>query len=236
MEEHRLSSLKDAIRKLPVVVPPTTLWDCIEDELNRQQKEAALRQAVQVLPELTPPTPLWDAISAELTFREKEAALHRALRRLPEYEPPPAVWQEVNASLNQSPLRKTLRFLKPYRWAAAAAVIGISAGIAYLGNQSQTTITYLTSTEQAPAGYSLEMADQDQDAIHEIGSAFTAYHNQYNDPQGEELIKELNELESASKELRQVLRDYGFDEKLAQELTRVELQRDQVVRKMATAL
>lgn len=236
MEERRVSSLQQALQNLPTFQAPDALWQAIHHELDHPSADQPLHQALHTLPDVIPPADLWDAISAELTFREKEAALHRTIRRLPQYEPPPIVWKEIQTTLTQSRLQRTLHALKPYRWAAAAALIGVTAGLAYLGNTSQTAVTFLASTEQAPAGYSIEINDQDQDAIREIGAAFTAYHNQYNDPQGEELIQELNELESASKELRQVLRDYGFDDKLAQELTRVELQRDQVIRKMATAL
>jgi hypothetical protein len=70
----------------------------------------------------------------------------------------------------------------------------------------------------------------------EVGRAFVSYHRQYHDPQGEELIGSLKELDAASQELRKVLQIYGFDEQIAQELTRVELQRNQVVRKMAAVL
>ena len=67
-------------------------------------------------------------------------------------------------------------------------------------------------------------------------SLFVQYHQQYNDAQGNELLAELNELNAACEELRDVLDKYGFDKDLAQELTKAELERTGVVRKMAAVL
>lgn len=203
------------------------------DERNKH----TLKRALDALPEYQPSPTLWNSIEAEQLLKEQEAALQRAIRRLPEYAPPPSVWENIHPHLNQPPVLRLLQRVRPYRWAAAAAVVAIVYTTASLYKRSQQPrISYLAHTEKAAAPFTAELSSQDEAAIEEIGTAFTAYHAQFNDPQGNELLGELKELDTASKELREVLQSYGFDENLAQELTRVELQRDQVIRKMAAVL
>jgi len=198
----------------------------------RENNHSTLRQAIQSLPEYQAQPRLWDAISSELAFREKEAALQRALRRLPEYEPPPSVWDAVSREL------KPRRIRPLYYWSAAAALaLALFAGARAYQLSQQPQVRYLARTEPTlTVPFSTELPEQDESAMLEVGSAFASYHRQYHDPQGEELIGSLKELDAASQELRKVLQTYGFDERIAQELTRVELQRNQVVRKMAAVL
>jgi hypothetical protein len=198
----------------------------------REKNHPTLQQAIQSLPEYQAKPPLWEAISSELAFRENEATLQRALRRLPEYEPPPSVWDAVSREL------KPRRIRPLHYWTAAAALaLALFAGTRAYQLSREPQVQYLAQTEPAvTTPFSTELPEQDESAILEVGQAFASYHRQYRDPQGEELIGSLNELEAASQELRKVLQTYGFDEQIAQELTRVELQRNQVIRKMAAVL
>ena len=198
----------------------------------QEKNHPTLQQALRSLPEYQAQPRLWQAIASELEFREKEAALQRALRRLPAYEPPPSVWEGVLVEL------KPRRIRPLYYWTAAAALaLALFAGTRAYQLIQKPDVRYLAQTEAAvTTPFSTEIPEQDESAILEVGQAFASYHQQYRDPQGEELIGSLKELDAASQELRKVLQTYGFDEQLAQELTRVELQRNQVIRKMAAVL
>ncbi|MBK7474767.1 MAG: hypothetical protein IPI11_01640 [Haliscomenobacter sp.] len=180
---------------------------------------------------------MWNTIESEMAFYEREAALRRAARRLPEYAPPPSVWENISQEIHQPVLRKVYAKMRPYRWAAAATLLLAVYSAMFLYEQTgKPKIEYLVSAETGHLGTNASMSPQDEEAIEEVQALFVQYHQQYNDPQGHELLAELNELNAACEELRDVIDTYGFDKNLAQELTKAELERSGVVRKMAAVL
>ncbi len=202
-----------------------------------ERNHSTLKNAIQNLPGFAPPENLWPAVESELTFYEKEAALRRAARRLPEYAPPPSVWENIHREVHQPKWRKLYAAVRPYRWAAAATLLfAVYSAMFLYEQQRKPKIEYLTTTEKGSLGTPSILPPQDEGAMDEVQSMFVQYHQQYKDPDGDKLISDLKELNAACEELRNVLDKYGFDQTLAQELTKAELERTGVVRKMAAVL
>ncbi|MBP9077273.1 MAG: hypothetical protein KBG02_10475 [Haliscomenobacter sp.] len=202
-----------------------------------ERNSSTLKHAIQNLREYAPPENSWNAIESEMAFFEREAALRRAARRLPEYAPPPSVWESISQEIHQPVLRKVYARIRPYRWAAAATLLlAVYSAMFLYEQQGKPKVEYLVSAETGSLGPNASLPPQDEEAIQEVQSLFVQYHQQYNDAQGNELLAELNELNAACEELRDVLDKYGFDKDLAQELTKAELERTGVVRKMAAVL
>lgn len=203
-----------------------------------EKNRAVLLQALSELPQYAPPASLWKSIESEMAFYEREAALRRSVRRLPQYAPPPQVWENIEAEIRRPGLpRIAHRRLLYYRAAAAAALLlGIFGSIWLYQKQQQPQILYTFATETSTTPFIPVALPEDEAAIEEIGAVFTSLQAQYPLPDGARLISELEELNEASQELRITMKKYGFDEHLAQELTRVELQRNQIIQQMAMNL
>ncbi len=202
------------------------------EEKNRD----TLLRAIAELPEHRPPSAIWDGINAEMDFYERESALRRALRRLPEYAPPPKVWGQIEGSLHRPILR--LPRLSPLSRAIAATVLigSIAAVIRFSGKEVAPKVQYTYAVEKAQMPFIPVALPEDEAAIGEVGEIFSRQHAVFQYPEGTRLLGELKELNEAGEELRSVLDAYGFDEQLALELTKVELQRNQVIQKMTSLL
>lgn len=203
------------------------------EEKNRD----ALLRAISELPVHRPPSAIWDGIHAEMDFYERESALRRALRRLPEYAPPPKVWGQIEGALHK-PIIRLPRLSTLARTAAAVILLaGIPAALWFSGaKQESERVQYAYAVEKASVPFIPVALPEDEAAIEEVGEIFSRQHAVFQFPEGARLIGELKELNEAGEELRTVLENYGFDETLSLELTKVELQRNQVIQKMTSLL
>lgn len=203
--------------------------------MEEKNKDTLLR-AISELPVHRPPSAVWDGIHAEMDFHERESALRRALRRLPEYAPPPKVWGQIERSLGRSVLK--LPRLSPWVRAIAAAVLigGVAALLRFSTSDRASQVQYAYAVETASVPFLPVALPEDEVAIGEVGEIFSRQHAIFQYPEGARLLGELKELNEAGEELREVLDTYGFDEGLALELTKVELQRNQVIQKMTALL
>lgn len=204
-------------------------------KMEEKNKESLLR-AISELPVHRPPSAVWDGINAEMDFHERESVLRRALRRLPEYAPPPKVWTQIEGSLSRPVLK--LPRLSPLTRAIAATILigGFAALLRFLGTDPASKVQYAFAVETAQVPFLPVALPEDEAAIGEVGEFFSRQHAVFQYPEGARLLGELKELNEAGEELRKVLDNYGFDEALALELTKVELQRNQVIQKMTSLL
>jgi len=202
----------------------------------QEKNRSTLLRSIGGLPAHRPPGSLWESIAAEMDFYDRETALRRAARRLPEYAPPPQVWARIQSGLSQPAHRFTR--LQGYRWAAAAALlIAVSAGIwRFAGAGQAPQVQYTYAIEPALTPFVPVAIPEDEAAIEAVGDAFSKQQAIFQYPDGAHLVGELKQLNEAGAELRSVLETYGFDEQLALELTKVEIQRNQVIQKMSWRL
>jgi len=202
------------------------------EEKNRD----TLLRAISELPVHRPPSANWDGIRAEMDFYERESALRRALRRLPEYAPPPKVWGQIEGALHK-PIIRLPRLSTLSRAAAIILLAGIPAVLWYSGAKHESErVQYAYAVEKASVPFIPVAVPEDEAAIEEVGEIFSRQHAVFQFPEGARLIGELKELNEAGEELRTVLENYGFDETLSLELTKVELQRNQVIQKITSLL
>ncbi|MFZ4426713.1 MAG: hypothetical protein ACOYOO_06110 [Saprospiraceae bacterium] len=202
----------------------------------QEKNRSTLLRSISGLPAHRPPGSLWSGIVAEMDFHDRETALRRSVRRLPEYAPPPQVWARIQSGL-VPPARRLLP-AQALRWAAAAALlVATSAGIwRFTGGGQAVKVQYTYAAESALTPFVPVAIPEDEAAIESVGDAFSRQQALFQYPDGARLVGELKELNEAGAELRAVLETYGFDEQLALELTKVEIQRNQVIQKMTLRL
>ncbi len=172
------------------------------------------------LPLYLPPESVWENIAREL----HENPLREGLDKLPTYEPPVQTWDEIKTQLEQP--RKI-----GWRYAAAAAVvvaIGVyltlqlseeKASISY-SEEKLTPKTAVTSTETIDRQYArLQVLCQSRVTVCEK-------------PEFKSLKQELDDLTAAGNQLKEALGAYNTDAALSAQLSEIEQERADILRKL----
>lgn len=233
------TALQAAVQALPEYNPPAFVWDNIVQSLDKGLVENPLEETIQTLPEYDPPTTLWDNIENELDKSDSEEVLQKAIKALPEYEPAEMVWDNIEADLHRSKKRsaKIIAFKTWRRVAAAAVMMGFILTASWLYYSD-----YATSSDYT---YSQEMVDErtfkveweaDEQDFQTILAVCLQRKHVCEQPAFLNLKSELNELNEAKNELKTVLENYGKDPKLIQQLTKIEHQRSDVLKKMVVLI
>ncbi|MEL7020497.1 MAG: hypothetical protein AAGK47_02700 [Bacteroidota bacterium] len=224
MERNRLP-LERALRQLPQYDPPANIWTGVSKQLDQY---AHLRD----LPQYEPSDNLWEQIANQLPQTTTSTPLGRAIQQLPQYEPPALLWEKIATEL---PTRSaTVIRVKWWRYAAAAAIIGILAtvGLGYLGKEN-AKVTIAHSTEiHDPSVWESDWYE-DESAFDMILAFCKTQTFTCEEPLFRQLQSELQELNTARSEIESVMGDYGQDTQLLKQLTRIEHQRSDVLKEMA---
>lgn len=231
------TALQAAVQALPEYNPPAFVWDNIIQNLEQEDKQEELEEAIQTLPEYEPSTSLWDNIEHELTKAESEESLQKAIKALPEYEPIDTVWDTIEVELNKDKKAsaKIIAFPTWKRFAAAAAMIGfiLTASWLYFNSNNTNYIYTQEMVDESTLEVEWEADEQDFQAILAV-----CLERKYvcEQPAFLNLKSELQELNEAKEELKTVLENYGKDPKLIQQLTKIEHQRSDVLKKMVVLI
>ena len=204
----------------------------------QEQNDHTLKDGLRDLPEYDPPEHLWSAINSSIKGLDPHATpLQKAIAQLPTYDPPQEVWEGLSAQLQPEAKRRWLRPLS-----VAASIIVILGCAIWVSNLSPTPSS---SDGQevlvASVSYSQEVVD-DQLMIHDWNEEDEAYDLVADlcedtpflcsNPNLQVLRAELDELTKAKEELEQAIGKYGSDQNLIEEITDIELQRTDILKKM----
>jgi hypothetical protein len=174
------------------------------------------------LPQYSPPESVWKNIEQTLN----ETPLQEALNKLPTYEPPVQAWVEIAAQLPNSP--RTW-----WQYAAAAAVVlavGIGGYVAMQPNADKATISYSQEkinpkTMVAPD----ETIDQQYAQLQALCEDRVTVCEK---PEFKHLKQELDNLTAASNQLKDALGSYNTDAALSAQLSEIEQERADILRKL----
>lgn len=186
------------------------------------------------LPEYSPQNIVWDRINEKMIIAGQEEHLHRSLEQLPDYDPPATVWESIEAGLPEEQQAK-VKTLSIRRWAAVAAVfIAFSLAGIYIFNvnQNMAYVSVNYSEEKLPAAFLEIDWDADEDAF-EMVAAFCKTDNIVcKQPAFKVLTEELEELNVARAELKYAMDQYGNDPDLIAQLTEIEHERSDILKKI----
>lgn len=226
MEERHEKNLKDALRQLPQYRAPESIWDRIEQHM---EQEAYLHQAIAALPAYTAPNGIWERLEKQL---EQEGHLHQAIATLPVYTAPDRIWNNIESELNKG---AKIRRLSSWSWSAAAGVaIVVTAALGlYQWGQTRGDISYAYSEEKVAPSNTPKDWDAAEADVQEVQALFANF-CKYQSQQEEDcaLERELQELNEAKAELKDVMARFGEDPDLIRELSDLELDRSRVVKAM----
>jgi hypothetical protein len=173
------------------------------------------------LPEYEPSDELWKKIEAGLN----QDVLQKAIGQLPEFEPSEEVWSAINQGLN---LRKPK--ISIWKWASVAASVLLIAGIVLYKPWDGSDISY--SQEKLDKQLLLSPTDDSQKQYDMIVAYCKEQNYVCQNPEFKELKTELEELNLASVHLKEAVGAYNTEPELMSQLTVIEQQKADIIRKM----
>lgn len=177
------------------------------------------------LPEYEPNEEVWNNIVSKLS----EGALQNALEKLPSYEPTDAVWNQIDDKLSP----KIIKF-SAWKWVSVAASVAIIMGIFYWLSTDKQQIRY--SEERIDKDLLLNPVDDSQQQYEMIVAYCKQQTYVCQNPEFVSLKTELEELNSASKQLKEAVGQYNTEPELMAQLTSIEQQKSEIIRKMAAQI
>ncbi|WP_028524242.1 hypothetical protein [Runella limosa] len=176
------------------------------------------------LPTYTPPESVWEAVEQGLN----EAPLKEALQHLPMHEPPAQVWLELTESL------PTARPLRWWRYAAAATITGLLCFVGYVFLHSPSEDTKLTYSQEKAFSSALPAQNEAIDQQYEQLQAFCETKTPVCEkPEFKDLKQQLDELTIASRQLKEALGEYNTDASLSSQLSDIEHERAELLKKLS---
>ncbi len=204
----------------------------------KNDSEHILKEHLAKLPGYDPPDELWDKLENVLDQDEKLGELVDAAKsNLPAYSPPKSVWDSIQSQLPE----KTGRVVSVRRlvqYVAAAAIIGL--GLVSLfqiwtrAGQEKVTMSYQTEAITLQATDDWKDWDDDETMIQMVAQKGRELAINNETTGLDELLSEMEELEGAREMLETALDRYGDDPDLVRQISDVERERTEVVKKIST--
>lgn len=182
------------------------------------------------LPQYTAPKRVWQEL--ELLLEQVDAAMLFEPKELPTYKAPPRIWENIAQELEQKSGSTRIK-QSAFRWSAAAAVAAVLAGV-WIGRTwgwaPENALSYTTETiyvERSPEKNPAELR-----ALEIVQACCEANANACATEQFSDLRNELEKLENAREKLENALGQYGADETLNIQLSKIERERAAVLKKL----
>lgn len=202
-------------------------------EEYRENNKETLARGLQKLSRYEAPAAVWSELASKL---DQQKVMRTALAELPQYPAPAGVWEELEQRLEQTRPRNPIRRLRNNTrvWAAAAALTGIVLCAWWLTkaeSPARTTIVYAVETQlQLPVAEDWKAEDD----IFEMILQRVDHSPVADDEIVNRLKMEFEELTTARTEVETMLQRYGQDEGLLKEVARIERERSDVIKELAT--
>ena len=174
------------------------------------------------LPEYEPSEEVWNKIEESLN----NDVMQKAVSQLPEYEPSEEVWSTINQALNSYKAKAIV-----WEWASIAASVLLIAGITLYKPWNKPDISY--SQETIDKQLLLSSTDDSQKQYEMIVAYCKEQTYVCQNPEFKELKSELEDLNSASIQLKEAVGSYNTEPELMAQLSAIEQQKADVIRKMA---
>lgn len=182
------------------------------------------------LPQYTAPKRVWQEL--ELRLKQVDAPMLFEPKELPTYKASQKIWGNIAQELEQK--SSSTRIPKSvFRWSVAAAVAAVLAGV-WVGKiwnpEPENELSYTTEIidiERSPEKNSAELR-----ALEIVQACCEANASACTTEQFGDLRSELEELENAREKLENALGQYGADEALNIQLSKIERERAAVLKKL----
>lgn len=199
-----------------------------------ENNEHTLRNALRLLPEHDAPEMVWPKLEADLQL---DAAIDMNIPLLPGHQPPEWVWANLDAQIPNAHPRspKTVLARMWPLWAAAASICVLFLAVWFLkpsANEGPSEMSVRYSEEKADTVLLALAREPEDDAFQMLEEMCLQAAPICKDPEFIHLKAELEELTSAKSELREAMGLYETSPELNEQLTRIERERSELLRRM----
>jgi hypothetical protein len=193
-----------------------------------------MKEILKNLPTYEPPEMVWEAIEIRLPLLE-----------MPTYEPPIEIWDSLENRLvvDEKPVKKLnlslrgtwqLRGVKKIYWLAAAASFAllVAASLTFFNKNKITEASITISTETIDNQLLKQdwtEADKDFAMVEEFCKTVVT---PCEEPEFQTLKNELDELNKAREDLKNALNTYNSDPDMVAQLSKLENERTDILKKM----
>lgn len=174
------------------------------------------------LSQYSPPESVWENIEQGLN----EAPLQEALRTLPTYEPPVQVWFDIAAQL-PNPQKRWPQFA-----AAAAVVLAVCTGAYFILHRKVEKATISYSQEKLNPKTAVTANETIDRQYAHLQALCEERITVCEKPEFKTLKQELDNLTAASNQLKEALGPYNTDAALSAQLSEIEQERADILRKL----
>jgi hypothetical protein len=202
-------------------------------EINKK----ILIEALSTLPEYEPPVTLWDSLESLMGAEEWMQGVD--LSDLPEHNPPDAIWANIERGLAKG--GRTVRMLTLH-WKAVASV---AASVALLLSAALWLNRPKESADEGILSYSTEAVDpllmnndwdEDEPAFQDFLAICETKKTICSQPAFQQLQTDLEELTDAKQAIKAAMGGYGATPDLVLQIKDIELERNDIVKKMMVML
>lgn len=199
--------------------------------MSIEKNRNSLKEALGQMKTYGAPDRLWNRVEDSLNAPPEvdESPLIEAVGRLSQHSPPASVWNELTKSLDSEKTTKVVRISNRRKWLSIAASVAVllSVGWFVLG-EAPPKITKLYAQETMQQ-FQLDIDwNTDEASFEKLSEQLV----QLNDPQLNNLKLELDELNSARGDVEDMLKSYGQDPQLVNQLGDIERERSDIYRQI----
>lgn len=200
-----------------------------------EKNKSTLDQAIRQLKDYEAPQRTWDGIELELDKVDALEQLEKGLNGLPKYKAPASIWDQIENEL-EAPVEQKQAVLRSIPWrkiAAAAAMVGVLlTSLNWWMNSNEESILYSYSKETVDDRLELSDWDDDEEAFDMVKEFCEIQKLVCEEPEFKNLRGELEELNEARETLVMAMENYGSDAEMIAQLTEVELERSNVLKRI----
>ncbi|MCB0652598.1 MAG: hypothetical protein KDC85_15075 [Saprospiraceae bacterium] len=200
-------------------------------EINRH----TLQQAIRQLPEYAPPPQIWERVEQGLLVADQEEQISEVISELHQYDPPAFLWEKIEEAL-EIPKQEKIGRVIPLGVRRFMAYAAVAAGIIVSffmirNNQPVEQISYAEEVVNEATFVNDWNADEEDFEVVLAALEESEYLTQI--PEIQQLKFELEELNDAKMEVESMMEQYGTDEKLVGNIREIELERTDIIKKLA---
>lgn len=194
-----------------------------------------LKEALGRLPQYKAPAMILDSVFQKLNDLEADNRIVWKTKELPVYAPPSDLWMNIESELPAVvPEEKKIRRIgfKSGLAIAASLLVLVIAG-RFVFNQNTDEVVSIAFSEEPNAMESISMDwNDDDEEIQKVVAAFTSSIIVQQSLDADDLLLELEELDTARQDAIEMLSKYGRDATVITQITHIENERSAVVKKM----
>ncbi len=219
MEKNR-KILDEALQQLRSYAPKEKVWNAVQSKLA----EATIAEGLSKLKSIEPPQKVWNSIVNELDKHEK-------IGQLKGFTPGDEIWNRIDATLNVEEAKS--RKLIIFRWTTLLAAAGVAIIMAYFllfPNQQKSNISY--SEEVIKIEKPGQWQEDDAQISNLLNALCAANPIACSQPDFKEKQEELDYLNEKKSEILERLNAYDQNKDLQILLTKIELEKNEIVKQM----